>query len=1166
MWLRRRWSSAVVLLCLVLSVSFLLRTNSSLNLFVVGPLCVLAFVAGVLLIRKTRAQTSHLLQRNVRSASGVLRLAFIAIALSVLWLSAPSNALANPTGPNLTITLTNNVSGNVLYGNTFHWTVTLTNTGDASATIPSGQMLAEVDFPSTGLSYSSPQFSCNGIVGTGDINGQDQLLVSEYLDSPISSGGQCTFTITVTPSTYGTFDVPRSGGICRADPNNGIAESNENDNDCSNTVIVKAFDLSITKTNNVSGSVEIGNTWDWTIKVTNLGNLTLQLSPGQHLFDDNLPTNATYSYVSTSDGGGVTGSWNFSVNSPSFPHDVWADPITPGVTIPPNGWIQAVFQATPSAAGVYANPRSGGSCHTLTDSFTSNDSCTDSVTVTATPDLTISKTNNVSGQTNYPNGWTWTLKVSNSGNGDATFTNGQTIFLDNLPTGVNYSGVGVGSSSGVTGTPLCGVNVSSDFSCSANITVTIASGGYLNVGVNAVPNDGGTFANPRSSGECKVDPDGNITELSDSNNTCSDSVTVVNTQTGPNLVVNSSADTDDGSCDVSGHGIGNQDCTLREAINRANTYSGAATIVFDIPNMTGCTAANHCTITLGSTLPAISNTNGVTTNGAPNNGHITVSGNGNVRVMQISDGAILHLQSLTIVNGKGQNCGMHTCGGGMLNDGTLTVVNSTFIGNTADDDSGGIANRGTLSVYNSTFSGNSSNTGGGIDNFASSTMTILNSTFSGNTAGGGSGAGIANNGTLSLSNTIIANSTGSNCSGVSNATDHNLADDSSCSGAVQATSAQINLDALANNGGIAETFALKSGSVALDSGDDSICSDVNTINALDQRGVARPQGAHCDVGALEAGLLQGEKFQDNDGNGSKNGNDSGLSGWTIHLLNTSDNVLDSTTTDASGNYTLTVGSLPFTYRVREVSQNGWLQTTNNPTDVALTLASPGASAINFGNFEKISISGQKFNDLNGNGVQDTDEPGLQGWTINLEDTLDNVISSTTTNASGAFEFSDRGPGTYRVREVNQTGWVQTTANPEDIAASSGKDATGILFGNTYETDLSIVKTYKFNKNGSVTFRLKVINAGPGNARRVVVTDTLPSLWVYDSVSASHGKCTFANGILTCNLGVLKEGKKVTVTLVVDPPKSLNSFTNCGEVSSTTFDPNTSDNESCVSKP
>lgn len=63
------------------------------------------------------------------------------------------------------------------------------------------------------------------------------------------------------------------------------------------------------------------------------------------------------------------------------------------------------------------------------------------------------------------------------------------------------------------------------------------------------------------------------------------------------FVVTKTADTNDAVCDA--------DCSLREAINAANSNAGADTITFNIPNMTGCSAANICTITLGSTLPAI---------------------------------------------------------------------------------------------------------------------------------------------------------------------------------------------------------------------------------------------------------------------------------------------------------------------------------------------------------------------------------------------------------------------------------------------------------------------------------------------------------------------------------------------------------------------------------
>jgi hypothetical protein len=45
-------------------------------------------------------------------------------------------------------------------------------------------------------------------------------------------------------------------------------------------------------------------------------------------------------------------------------------------------------------------------------------------------------------------------------------------------------------------------------------------------------------------------------------------------------------------------------------------------------------------------------------------------------------------------------------------------------------------------------------------------------------------------------------------------------------------------------------MALGPGSAAMDAGDDAVCA-APPVNTRDQRGVVRPQGAHCDSGALE---------------------------------------------------------------------------------------------------------------------------------------------------------------------------------------------------------------------------------------------------------------------------------------------------------------------------
>src|SRR5437867_2786618 len=70
-----------------------------------------------------------------------------------------------------------------------------------------------------------------------------------------------------------------------------------------------------------------------------------------------------------------------------------------------------------------------------------------------------------------------------------------------------------------------------------------------------------------------------------------------------------------------------------------------------------------------------------------------------------------------------------------------------------------------------------------------------------------------------------------------------------------------------------------------------------------------------------------------------------------------------------------------------------------------------------------SISGTKFNDLNGNGVRDAGEPPLSGAEI----ILSGFASETTfTDINGHFTFTPLQFGNYGVREIQQAGWIQTT--------------------------------------------------------------------------------------------------------------------------------------------
>ena len=342
------------------------------------------------------------------------------------------------------------------------------------------------------------------------------------------------------------------------------------------------------------------------------------------------------------------------------------------------------------------------------------------------------------------------------------------------------------------------------------------------------------------------------------------------TQAGATFIVNTTADTNDGFCDISGQGIGNKDCTLREAINAANALTGANTITFSVSG----------TITLASTLPTITDAAGLTMDGAGQT--LTISGNNAVRVMNVGAGALLTLNNLTIANGNAPgssgggisnfsstliitnctfsgNSAAGGSGGGISNNsGTLTIATSTFSGNsTVGGFGGGINNNGgTLTITNSTFSDNSANRGFGGGIFTGGGTLITNSTFSGNsgTGGGSSGAAVFNNGVggVTLRNTIVANSVGAgNCNGAITNGGNNIDDGTTCGwGAVSGSRSTTNplLGALATNGGATRTFALLVGSPAIDG---VTFSAPNSAPSKDQRGVARPQGARYDIGAYE---------------------------------------------------------------------------------------------------------------------------------------------------------------------------------------------------------------------------------------------------------------------------------------------------------------------------
>lgn len=100
----------------------------------------------------------------------------------------------------------------------------------------------------------------------------------------------------------------------------------------------------------------------------------------------------------------------------------------------------------------------------------------------------------------------------------------------------------------------------------------------------------------------------------------------------------------------------------------------------------------------------------------------------------------------------------------------------------------------------------------------------------------------------------------------------------------------------------------------------------------------------------------------------------------------------------------------------------------------------------FGNAFEGSIHGYKFEDLNGDGIWDDNEPPLPGVVIHVVGTHPNDPAAppheltAVTNRDGEYWFEWLRPGwTYSVSEVAPAGSFQTTDQPEEITIGSGQE-------------------------------------------------------------------------------------------------------------------------------
>ncbi len=224
--------------------------------------------------------------------------------------------------------------------------------------------------------------------------------------------------------------------------------------------------------------------------------------------------------------------------------------------------------------------------------------------------------------------------------------------------------------------------------------------------------------------------------------------------------------------------------------------------------------------------------------------------------------------------------------------------------------------------------------------------------------------------------------------------------------------------------------------------------------------------------------IHGYKFADLNGNQVFDGSDYKLGGVTILLKKDGQVVDQAVTSHVDGSYQFFVE--PGSYVVEEDLSSlppGWTNTT--PVSVPATVGAGQAVEVIFGNKPPgLSISGYKWEDLNGDGSHDGSEPGVPNITILLyrwvsegveasEPSMDvgswELVGSDVTGPDGSYSFYGLAPGYYRVVEQLTSPWYKVW--PDDVTLMLMENSEVVNFLNARPGTITGHKWEDLNGDG-----------------------------------------------------------------------------------------------------
>ena len=280
---------------------------------------------------------------------------------------------------------------------------------------------------------------------------------------------------------------------------------------------------------------------------------------------------------------------------------------------------------------------------------------------------------------------------------------------------------------------------------------------------------------------------------------------------------------------------------------------------------------------------------------------------------------------------------------------------------------------------------------------------------------------------------------------------------------------------------------------------------------------------------------------------------------------------------------------------------------------------PNITTANFANFQPLSLGSLVWDDINNNGVFESGtESGIPNVTVELYSDTDSngaftpgtdaLLTSTTTDGSGEYLFSNLFPGDYVLRipqsefepggdleelsasstgndpardpdtdinnddngtllagqgAVTQAVTLLANSEPANDGDSDTDSNLAVDFGFFQPIDLQITKVDSaepVNANADFFYTPTVTNNGPETENGVIATDILPAGLTYVSSSVTQGSVSEPRGTVTASIGTMALGVSTDVTINVTADASTSgTVINNASVTGDQFDINASNN-------